>query len=627
MYFKETPQMVEYISDYYEDVKSITKEYMKKYIVRIQQLLDQLKSGSFSTEHHTIKQSSSEAKGTTGQVLIDGIFSNISNSYAELDTVRRIMELVNKIGVDRDHYTSEYSDSFYSKLSEKFNSLNHKYDKYQKVCEGQTKSLYNSTLSSPPFKGMSMERLYDTIYEAYSKNSNLFDFYMAIMEHIGKTPLENGLATKIRKNIESEKTRVLLESNSIDLDAESSVEDERPDVYFTNPDICTYGLRIGEQVQLADVFSALKVKPPSTVAKSQSSSSKASSSKASSSASSKALSKALSASSKAKKEQKWADEVKMLDKLSTDAGVGIITMHREIYRPIIFEVDQLLRPPQYSYTKTMGINRGIVESHKTVKFSPDQKWKFKTHCAVKADHKHVIILLYLGVSMLYYMKTDRSFGGDKEHTQGAVHSMLIERDKVEEFIEYATNLEKKKILKTRVDAYNGIVEKDILSKMFFKNRVNTSKFDEYAGEAIETKYLVHSIYVKFMDMFRKMKIKTFDEMEQFVFNDDFLTTLTSMIIDYLQNGNIHFRRDKHKFPDSEIYIVFMRELNENKKTFFSEMNTVYTSLKSKHKDSPVTPERVEEIYDAVVNESLKKLISERKNIFKSILLKNEYLNL
>lgn len=332
--------------------------------------------------------------------------------------------------------------------------------------------------------------------------------------------------------------------------------------------------------------------------------------------------------------------ISKLGSLAKKEKVCIVVMNHIIKNPIEFSLWKMINrnlSQQYSQNPESGITQKTIDKFDNVGFRPlgkGKKWNFDIDHYGNIDSEYFIVLENLSYTLyrIYSIYDEIPIiGGGKQYTK-------IHKSKIPEFIEYVKN---KGVLKTnsRIQEYNRIQEKMIVNNMFLpiKFNIHGIKMD---SQIIDSKFLRHELFLQLLNQINNIikkqfadgtKIKTFKDIGQIIHDSSLVDIFNSILIEQYDIYAIKNKEHSSKFPFSETLQTFLSVLFDMNTDFRRLTHDYYinTKIDPKILEMPNTSKKIElqNIFKEIINDVLKKIISDNRNIYQELIYKNSLLKL
>ena len=332
--------------------------------------------------------------------------------------------------------------------------------------------------------------------------------------------------------------------------------------------------------------------------------------------------------------------VSKLESLAKKEKVCIVILNHIIKNPIEFNLWKLIDrdlAQEYIQSPDMGITQKTIDRFNTISFKPlknGKKWNFDIDKYGSIDSDEFVILVNLNYELFrvyaIYNEMPVIGGGKKE--------IKINKHKISEFILYVKN---GGIIKnhTRVSEYNMIQEHKILNNMFLPTKFD---IDEIKSESqvIDSKFLRYEILTRiketFDDIIKKEykngeKIKTLKDVGVIIHSPKIVDVFNSILIEQYDIHSIKNDGHSNQFQFSETFQTFLSTLFELNVDFRRLTHDYYIKANIDPKILAESPSSIKihlgEKFKVIVDEVLKKIITDKKNIYQGLIFKNSLLKL
>jgi hypothetical protein len=340
-----------------------------------------------------------------------------------------------------------------------------------------------------------------------------------------------------------------------------------------------------------------------------------------------------------------------LKKIAKQKNICIIVFNSVIKNPIEFGLWKII---DWGYAKNLiqpdnaGINLQTIERFTTFKFLDKKckmhKWDFKTQYYGDIKSELFIILEHMGLDMYrqlsVYNYEKRKFSNIQtvhpKQTGGNSLKRVIQRCEIEHLIKYVEN--KCVTHNTRISEYNNIQEKLIIKNMFLPIKFNLINIKENSQE-LDTAYLKHNMNIKLtkvcMNLVNKQykngkNIKTIIDIGRIIHSEKLFDTIVLIFIDqykiYIKNKTIN-----NKFAPSELLHTLLNQLRLTSLEFIRNIHSTFieTEINNSIFDLPITKKisQLEIIFSSIIFPVINTMISNKSNVYQSLIYKNNILNL
>jgi hypothetical protein len=329
-----------------------------------------------------------------------------------------------------------------------------------------------------------------------------------------------------------------------------------------------------------------------------------------------------------------------LEKLAKQQDICVVIINRVIKNPIEFNLWKLIdkkKAQPYLQSNDMGITQKTIEQFNTIvfkKIDSGKKWDFSIESYGSIDSETFFILENLNNKFYRVLSLYDSTVFTKEKT--------ISKYKIPEFINYVKN---KGILpiNTRITEYNLIQEKNILKNLFLSIKFDIDEI-KLNSQIIESNILRNIISSNLEKEFNKIfkkefndgaKIKTNKDIADLIHNNKFIDIFNSIIVE--QYDKFQFAQtnktneNTNPFAFSETLNTFLTVLFDMNTDFRRLIHDFYIKIKIDSKllteSNIIKQKKIHEIFMELIDSVLKKIISDKRNIYQELIYKNNLLNL
>jgi hypothetical protein len=187
---------------------------------------------------------------------------------------------------------------------------------------------------------------------------------------------------------------------------------------------------------------------------------------------------------------------------------------------------------------------------------------------------------------------------------------------------------------TRISTYNSIQEKKIIKNMFLPVKFNVSGIN-LGSQIIDSKYLRNTIYINLMKQFELeykngASIKSNYDIGRLVHSPELYKIFNSVVIEQYDIYTFKNKENISEFPFSETLKTFLAQLDNISTNFSKNIHDEFTSFridKSVYSNADRKKEYFTIMFSNILKTVLKKLITNKSNIYQSLIYKTNLLRL
>jgi hypothetical protein len=338
-------------------------------------------------------------------------------------------------------------------------------------------------------------------------------------------------------------------------------------------------------------------------------------------------------------------EISDLTKISKKERICFIVMNNVIEKPIEFSLWKLIeweKAKKYIQSDKMGITQNIIDRTTTINFNYGKKklkWNFNSEYYGSIDSDYFIILENIN-NVSYrlfstYISHDTSGGSISEQiTSGGEKEFKLHKNQIGKFVEY---IKHKGISKhpTRISMYHNIHEKKIMKNIFLPINFDINDIN-VQSQTYETKYIKHELNTRLSDEFDNIVKKKYKNINS---NNDFGKIVHEKSISDMFNNILieHYdiftnnlkKKSLNNFPPSEMLHTFLMNLDQLNRQFNRKLHDTFISTKIDKKTYENSSKNIilKKIFEEIIDQVIKVILSDTSNIYQSILYKNSLLKL
>ena len=313
----------------------------------------------------------------------------------------------------------------------------------------------------------------------------------------------------------------------------------------------------------------------------------------------------------------------ILLELCAESNGGLIIYRKLTRKPISYNIQGLTARDKKS--SDSGIDIELVHKLKTIDVLPVSQYDFQiTRCECDDRCQSVLILDELAESQYKIM------------APWETKNYLVPKHAVSDFIEFS----KKGFIDkpARMEQYNKLMIKKMLGNMFLDRRANMVQISE-KSQVDEIKYLRNELYLRLMDHYRDIMETQYDSGKAIKNNVDLTNIINnpsikdvfteSLIKNYYaflkKNEYINEMSKTRGFVFNEVIATFLAQLHVINRGFVRE---IFSHSESHMPDVAIYLKPAEFVYldikdviDKIVKNSLLKVLSDKTNIYQSLVFK------
>lgn len=329
----------------------------------------------------------------------------------------------------------------------------------------------------------------------------------------------------------------------------------------------------------------------------------------------------------------------LFEKLAKQESCGVIYIKKVTAQPIEFSIWKLIRTEdaaQYikeSHSgKGVGLSKGLVERMKVINYidppEKSKKWALNEY-HVFGDYK--------SVETFYVLDSfnGKTFRFIRPWIDNSIKSSRIPRSYLNgllTFLNIGYNVHfdeiKSRNNKDRIAIYNEIQESIILHNVFIKQPVDVEGLMADVQADMDAPRLKQEITMILSKFITSQKLSNWFEFGAAIHNVELLDLFADQLVNlyptYFKDELIDDSRVQ--FPFSETLSTFLVELNNVKKSFGRTMHERFIKTPRDHKDLAFKSKDNTQIFvSKFVRESLDEIITNKSNVYSSLLMKNKIL--
>lgn len=581
---KNTKQLYEQLSNYTREIPRFNKSKIGTDINDDMKIIENI----FSQLDMIIKKNNSLSINDIFKVwgMINEIVYIIKLILTNLETVAIRHQKI---------FVEDITENDVEKINNLYSNIIVFYNKYKKrtiqIDIDSIYAMFNNIQSQLKWTKENAIENTDILTEIVKKIPHSVSLYTYIIQQNINTCLSFGseICDYILNQVENVKDYIIL--------YEKKVHKGKKDLFVSNPNLQTFGLTpSGESATLKDITQKLFNTPISNVSK--------------------------------------------LESLAKKEKFCIVVINQIIKNPIEFNLWKLIDKDlaqSYKQTSDMGITQKTIDKFDTIvfkKLGKGKKWNFNIDQYGSIDSDNFVILSNLSNDLyrLYSIYNEMPIiGGGQQETK-------INKSKIIEFIEYVKN---KGIINThtRISEYNDIQEKKILDNMFLPVKFNIHGI-KLNSQLIDSKFLRHELLLQlikqFDDIIKKEykngeKIQTLKDIAQIIHSEKLIDVFNSILIEQYDIYAIKNKEHSSDFPFSETLQTFLAVLFNMNIDFRRLLHDYYIKTKIDKKllsENEISKQlKLRNIFKEIIDQVLKKIINDERNIYQELVFKNSLLKL
>jgi hypothetical protein len=323
-----------------------------------------------------------------------------------------------------------------------------------------------------------------------------------------------------------------------------------------------------------------------------------------------------------------------LTELSKNSKTYIIILNRIVKNPLEFNLWRLFNweyAKEYIQPDTMGINNKMVGRFETISYirnSANPKWCFDIATYGDIDScDSVVVFETLDVDSYRILTpyNDKIF--------------KIKKCDVVSFLHYIKN---KGVCNTisRVSVYHEISQRQALQNMFLPIKFNISDIKTDSSKIIDTKYLRNEITTQLLKTFLNIikkdyadgaNVKDNHDFSKIVHDDRLQEKFSSILIEQYDIYTFKNKENIGDFPFSETLKSFLSNIHWFNRSFVRGIHDLFIKLKIDKKifeyDKILKKIELQRLFNDILGDTIKHLISDDRNIYQSLIMKNSLLKL
>lgn len=333
-----------------------------------------------------------------------------------------------------------------------------------------------------------------------------------------------------------------------------------------------------------------------------------------------------------------------LSTIAKKEKICIIILNSVIKNPIEFDIWRLVEwesAKLFIQSPEMGISQKVIDRTSTIKYvnhGSGKSWDFKVEYYGSIESESVIIIEKISDKnyRLFSIYDEMPIIG-KGVKGGGIQKIKINSSKIPEFMEYVKN---KGVYKSpsRISEYNNIHERKIVDNMFLPIKFDIKDIN-IQSQVVDTTYVRHELTSQLLSEFdsiisKKFKngdaVKNNKDFGQIIHNSNFTDIFNGILIE--QYNVYTFKNDNNSdFPPSETMQTFLMDLFYLNNQFNRKIHDAFVATnidKSLYEEKGITKKiKLRQIFTDILNAIIKTIISDRNNIYQSLLYKNALLKL
>lgn len=321
-----------------------------------------------------------------------------------------------------------------------------------------------------------------------------------------------------------------------------------------------------------------------------------------------------------------------LDLIARKNLVCIVVINRVIKNPIEFDLSKLIDKnitKYYTYDKNMGINQTILDKFETITYNKiisGKKWNFNIDVYGSDSSDYFCILENINNTNYRVLNII-----NKENI------IKLHKSKIPEFITYIKN---KGVLPnhSRVTVYNNIHEKICLNNLFLpiKFSIENIKIKSHQINANDLRY---NILIKFEKQFNKIfttkfkcgnNLNNYKDLSELIHDNSFIDIFNDVLLNQYDFYELNHKNDT-EFEISETLNTFLSILFNLTIDFRRLYHDFYIDIdidiKILLEPNKIKYKKLLDVFMELSEKVLLRIINDTKNIYQSLIYKNEILNL
>ena len=270
-----------------------------------------------------------------------------------------------------------------------------------------------------------------------------------------------------------------------------------------------------------------------------------------------------------------------------------------------------------------GITEELIDRYKTIEYIDEKSinWKIKydyVHENIKNNFVLILQELHNGKFCIIHNKMD-IFYDNKVY--------FVRKSSIEGFLQF---VKKQNYKATRVGNYNELLNKKIAQNMFLHMKPNIDEL-KIKSQIIDPKYLRYQIYIvilsEFKELYEKSDIKNLYTFSKLIHDESFEKIFSNIImneyIKYLFKNLAVYEAENISM--SEVYTSFLYVINIYERDFKKKLHDTFLTKIPEQKVFKLSNHEKEQhlykLFDNILDEVLKSIITNENNIFQTILYK------
>jgi len=337
-----------------------------------------------------------------------------------------------------------------------------------------------------------------------------------------------------------------------------------------------------------------------------------------------------------------------LSAIANKEKVCIVMLSSVIKNPIEFDIWRLVEwesAKPFIQSPEMGISQKVVDRTSTinyVKHDAGKSWNFKIDYYGSIDSEYVVVIEKISDKnyRLFSIYDEMPIIGREVSGRvlgGGVQKIKINKSKIPEFMEYVKN---KGMYKSpsRIIEYNNIHERKIVDNMFLPIKFDIKDIN-IQSQVVDTTYVRHELTSQLLAEFdtiitKKFKngdaVKNNKDFGQIIHNPNFTDIFNGILVEQYKVYTFK-NNNTNEFPPAETMQTFLMDLFYLNGQFNRKIHDAFVATeidKSIYEGKGITKKiKLRQIFTDILNAIIKTIISDKNNIYQSLLYKNALLKL
>ena len=318
--------------------------------------------------------------------------------------------------------------------------------------------------------------------------------------------------------------------------------------------------------------------------------------------------------------------------LAKKINTTIIIFYKCIKNPILFDIQNLIIPDKNSktYSQNSGINNDFIKKFDIIKYiKGESSWDFSIKYYGDIDSNSNIICIEKLNKDKYRLLCNEL----KDDFNG-----IMQKDDLSSMIKYIKST-KIKYNKTRVSKYNDLIIEKAASNIFLGVKFDTREINLYS-QIVDSKYIRNEIYMRIFEEFTKIiknnykdgnMIKKQYDFSKIIHHDNLIDKFSEVIMEQYYNYVKKDTAEISKFLGTEIFSTFISNIFIMNRIFIRSIHDNFTKVKMDNSifklNNDMKVKKLSDIFGEILDRTLVKLVSNKSNIFQSMIFKNKIVNL